>query len=260
MGVEVEYGEIEAVLEKIMGDGTRFETLVSELTAGGHFLSPGRWTKVLGELILGQLRLHADQAGYLFLLIFSAAMLSAVTKAFRSRQISDMAFYLIYLLLFLIMMRSFGACYRLTESVILDMIDFMKVLMPVYLLAAAAGAYKTTALAYYEGFLLLVYYLEKIVLYMVLPAIRIYVLLTMFSYIGQEDFFTKGRENLKKMILFSMKAVLWAAAGLQLIQGMISPAVDEFRHTVFSRELQGSAQSENRRRISRMSFLVRACF
>lgn len=235
MKVEIGYGEIEAVLEKIMGEGIRFETLVTEMTEGKGVLSPGRWLAVLGEYLIGQLRLHADHVGYLLLLIFSAAMLSVIAKAFRSRQISDMAFYVIYLLMFLIMMRSFGVCYELTEKVILDLIDFMRVLMPAYLMAAAVGAYRVSAFAYYECFLLLVYWMEKLVLYLLLPAIRGYVLLTLFSYLGEDDFFSRGRESLKRLILFLMKAMLGAAVGLQMIQAMISPAIDEFRHTALSR-------------------------
>lgn len=234
MGIEIGYGEIEAVLEKIMGEGMNFEALVTEITEGGGF-SPGRWFLALGQYVAGQLRFHADHVGYLLLLIFSAAVLAVIAKAFRSRQISDMAFYIIYLLLFLIMMRSFGVCYELTENVIRDLIDFMRVLMPAYLMAAAVGAYRVSAVVYYEGFLLLVYWLEKLVLYLLLPGIRGYVLLTLFGYLGQEDFFSRGRESLKKLIVFLMKAMLGAVVGLQMIQGMISPAIDEFRHTALSR-------------------------
>lgn len=235
MGAEIGYGEIEAVLEKIMGESVSFEALVEELTKGGGILSPDGMFSALGGYVAGQLRLHADYVVYLLLLIISAAVLSVITRAFRSRQISEMAFYMIYLLMFLIMMRSFGVCYELTEKVVRELIDFMRVLMPAYLMAAAVSAYRTSALIYYEGFLLLVYWLEKLVLYLLLPGIRAYVLLTMFGCLGEDDFFSKGREGLKKMLLFLMKAMLGAAAGLQLIQGMISPAIDEFRHTALSR-------------------------
>lgn len=239
MGTEIGYGEIEAVLERIMGEGVSFEALVTELTEGGALLSPGRMVSTLGGYLAGQFRLHTDSIVSLLLLLILAAVLTVVTRAFRSRQISDMAFYMVYLLLFLVMMRSFGVCYELTEKVIRELIDFMRALMPAYLMAAAVSAYRTSALVYYEGFLLLVYWLEKLVLCLILPAIRIYVLLMLFSYLGEDDFFSRGRDGLKRGILFLMKAMLGAAAGLQLIQGMISPAIDELRHTVFDRGISG---------------------
>lgn len=235
METGLEFFEIEAVLEKIMGHRVGFETMVSEFVERGEILSPGKWMEILGKTLTEQLRGHSQTIGYLFLLIISAAILSTIAKAFRNRQISDMGFYMIYLLVFLIIMRSFGTCYALTEKVLGDLIDFMKVLMPAYLMAAAVSAYRTSATLYYEGFLLLVYYLQKIVAVILLPAIRCYVLLAMMGHLGREELFGKGREGLKKLILFSLKTMTGLAAGLQMIQGMISPAIDEFKHTAISK-------------------------
>lgn len=235
MGTALNYREIETVLEQITGKSIGFEEIVKNLTESGEVLSPGKWIGMLGKVILTQLETHGQTIAYLCLLMISAAVLSAITKAFRNRQISDMGFYMIYLLMFLIMMRSFGVCYSLTESVIGNLIDFMKVLMPTYLMAAAVSAYRTSAAVYYEGFLLLIYYLQKLVAAVLLPAIRCYVLFSMLSRLGSEDFFSRGREGVKKLLLFAFKAMIGATAGLQVIQGMISPAVDEWKHTALSK-------------------------
>ncbi len=235
MRENLEFGEIEAVLERIMGTSTGFEKMVQETMQGGSFFSVSGWMKILGNVLLEQLRSHGQTVGYLILLILSAAVLATVAKAFRNRQISDMGFYMMFLLLFIIMMKSFGTCYELTDSVIGDLTDFMRVLMPTYLMAAAVGAYRTSAVVYYEGFLLLIYYLQKIVEVFLLPAIRCYVLFSMLGHLGKEEFFPKCREGLKKLILWALKAMIGVTAGLQMIQGMISPAIDEMKQTVFSR-------------------------
>lgn len=235
MGAELDYGEIETVLEQIMGRHIGFETMVGELTGNGKHLSFGQWAGILGNTLLEQVNSHGKTIGYLCLLIISAAVLSTIARAFRNRQISEMGYYMIYLLMFVIMMQSFGVCYSLTEEVIKDLIDFMKVLMPAYLMAAAVSAYRTSAVIYYEGFLMLIYYLQKLVAVVVLPAIRCYVLFTMIGHLRNEDFLSKGREGLKKLILFLMKAMIGVTAGLQMIEGMISPAIDEFKQTALSR-------------------------
>lgn len=235
MNTEIDYREIETVLEHILGKQVNFGVLVSEITENGQMMSFGTWLSTIGNLLLEQLKSHGKNIAYLLLLIISAAMLSTIAKAFRNRQISDMGFYMIYLLMFLIMMRSFGVCYSLTEDVIADLVDFMKVLMPTYLMAAAVSAYRTSAVLYYEGFLLLIYYLQKLVAVFVLPAIRCYVLFSMLGHLGKEDFFSRGREGVKKVILFALKAMIGVAGGLQMIQGMISPAIDELKQTALSR-------------------------
>lgn len=235
MGAELDLGEVEAVLSQIMGKGVSFQSMVTETIESGNVFTSGKWIGMMGNVLLEQLKTHGQTIGYLCVLILSAAVLATIAKAFQSRQISDMGFYMIYLLLFLIMMKSFGTCYELTESVVRDLVDFMKVLMPAYLMAAAVSAYRTSAVIYYEGFLVLIYYVQKLVLALILPGIRCYVLLSMLGYLGSEEIFARGRAGLKRILLFSFKAMIGVTAGMQMIQGMISPAVDEMKHSVLSK-------------------------
>lgn len=235
MTADLDYGEIETVLQQIIGKQVSFEEMVKGMTENGKFVSWGEGVGVLGNILLQQIKGHSRAIGYLLLLILSAAMLSTVARAFRNRQISAMGFYMIYLLLFVVMMRSFGECYELAEGVIADLIDFMKVLMPTYLMAAALSSYSTSAVVYYESFFVLIYYLQKLVAYVLLPAIRCYVLLAMTGNLSEVDFFSRGRKGLKKAILLLLKGMIAVTAGMQMIQGMLSPAVDQMKHTVVSK-------------------------
>lgn len=231
----LDFQEIEEVLERIGGENMDFGAMVENAMKGGSLTSAAGWMKLLGNAITTQLQSHGQAILALILLIASAALLSVLAKALKNRQVSDMEFYLIFLLLFLILMKSFESCYELTEQVINDMVDFMKVLMPTYLMSASLSAYSVTAVAYYEGFLLLIYYLQRIVASAVLPLIRCYVLLAMLGHLAAEDYLSRGREGLKKLIQLLLKAMIMAAGGIQMIQGMISPAIDQMKHTVISR-------------------------
>ena len=237
MGTDINFGEIEEVLGRILGESMGFEDMVEQMLTDGRVLSPGKWMELFGNALITQLKNHGQTIGHLLLMIISAAVLTTIAKAIRNRQISDMGFYMIYLLLFLIMMRSFGTCYTLTEKVIADLIDFMKVLMPAYLMAAAVSSYRTSAVVYYEGFLLLIYYLQKAVAVFLLPGIRCYVLISMLGHLGKEDFLSRGKEGLKKLLLFLMKGMIGVTAGMQMIQGMLTPAVDEFKQSAISKGL-----------------------
>ena len=237
MGTAPNYEEIEEVLRQITGENIGFGEMVQKIMEGGTLFSLKQWMDLLGETLLKQLEFHGKTLGYLLLLIVSGAILAIVAKAFRNKQISDMGFFLIFLLLFVIVMQSFGNCYELTKGVIDDLILFMRVLMPAYLMAAAAMAYPASAVVYYEGFLLLIFYLQKLVEVFLLPAVKGYVLISMIGKIGEEEYFSKARKGLKSLILWVLKAMIGVTAGLQMIQGMITPAIDEMKHTVFSKGL-----------------------
>ena len=120
-----DYGEIEAVLRQITGNEVSFGEIVQGTMEGESLFSLKKWISLLGNVVLEQLEAHGQTIGYLLVLIISAAVLAAIAKAFRNTQISDMGFFLIFLLLFLILMKSFGNCYELTERVIGDLIIFM---------------------------------------------------------------------------------------------------------------------------------------
>lgn len=245
MDIGLDYGEIEAVLQKIMGKQVGFERMVGEIVEDGKMLSYGKILNIGMSFLRTQIKEHGQNIVCLTLLIISAAILSVIAKSFRNRQVSDMGFYMIYLLMFVIMMRSFGICYEVAENVISDLIDFMKALMPAYLMATAVTAYQTSAVVYYEFFLFMIYYLQKLVAWIILPAIRCYVLLTMFGTLGSTDFFTRGRNSLKRLILFLLKAMIGAAAGLQMIQGMITPAVDAYKQSVLSKGISSLGEIGN---------------
>ncbi len=235
MEAEISYREIEEILEQILGSEVKFETVVEQLMSGETLFDMKMITSVFQEVLLQQLQNYMEFFGYLLLLLLSAAILFSVTRAFRNHQISDMGFYMIYLLLMLLLMQVFGACYEMTETLIRDLLDFMKVLMPAYLMAAAAASYRTSAAVYYEGFMLLTYYLQKLVLYIILPIIRGYCLLVLAGHLGSSDFFSGGRVQIKRLIGFLLKGILAVSVGLQFIQGMITPAIDSVQQTVFNK-------------------------
>lgn len=235
MNTNVDYGEIEEVLGRILEREVGFGNLVQEMMESGRGVSLTDWFRLIGNVLLEQLNQKGQMIGYFMILILLAALLTTVAKAFRNKQISDMGFYMIFLLLFVLMMKNFVTCCELTEGLTKDLIDFMKVLMPAYLMAAAVGSYSTSAVVYYEGFFLLVYYLQKLVESFLMPAIRCYVVFSMLNYLSREKWFSKGLEGFKRLITWILKAMVGVSAGFQMIQGMLAPAVDEMRHGVISK-------------------------
>lgn len=234
-----DFTEVEKVLEEILGNPVDFGNVVFEMSKTGQTGGIRDCFNRILKIFLEQLKNGGEVIGYLFLLILSAAVLTVISKAFKNKQISQMGFYMIYLIMFLILLKSFSFCYTLTEGVITDLISFMQVLMPAYFIAVAGAAYKTSAVVYYEAFFLMIYYVQKIVLLILLPSIRGYVMFTLLSVLGEEDLFSGGRKLLKKWILWAFHAMLLVTTGMQLVQSVLTPAVDRVKHTAFSSGLSG---------------------
>ena len=97
----------------------------------------------------------------LFVLILilgiTAALFSNFADIFQSRQVSDIAFYFIYLLLTAGLLKVFGNTASVVKEMLNQIITFMQLFIPTYLLAVGTAAGAASAAAYYQLFLMIVY-------------------------------------------------------------------------------------------------------
>ena len=72
----------------------------------------------------------------------TAALFANFADIFQSRQVSDIAFYFIYLLLIAILLKVFGNTASIVREMLNQLTTFMQLFIPAYLLTvgAAAGA------------------------------------------------------------------------------------------------------------------------
>lgn len=111
----------------------------------------------------------------------------------------------------------------------------MKALLPAYYIALTGACGVATATAFYQMILILIFLTEKILLLFLLPAIRMYLVLELINFLTKEEFLSKMTELLKNGILWALKSMIGVIVGIQLIQRMISPAVDTLKRSVIGR-------------------------
>ena len=89
----------------------------------------------------------------------------------------------------------------------------MGVFYPVYFLAVAVAKGSVTGVAFYNLVLFLIYAVEIIIGNVLLPMVRVYMIIRVLNFLGPEDMLGKLSEF------------------LELIQGMISPAIDTVKRS-----------------------------
>lgn len=158
-----------------------------------------------------------------------SALLTHFVEIFDKHQVADLSFYFVYLLLAAVLLKCFvqisQSAYNLMENIVL----FVKLLVPTYLLAVGVATGPTTVNAYYQILLLLIYVVESILTGVVLPLIYSHVILSVVNGIFSEEKLSLFVELLKKTIGWILKAILGVVTGLSLFQAVISPAVDSMR-------------------------------
>lgn len=203
-----------------------FSDMVSKLVSGEWVLDADTLLELLGEVFYHELAEQKSIILELFFLILLAALLFQLSHLFEQGQMTNITFYMVYLMAFVLLMKSFRGLLGQAESVIGTTAAFMKVLTPAYFLAITASNGGLTASAYYQIVLITLTLIQSVLLKLAIPGIQMYVILGIVNDLSKEDFLSKLAELVKTLVLWMNRSVTGIVVGLQVIQRMIAPAMD----------------------------------
>lgn len=163
------------------------------------------------------------------LLVLAASLFSNFTGMFGKGETGGISFYMVYLFLLTILMKSFGQMSRIISSGLEDFVFFMKALMPSYFLAVTAAGGVASAMIFYNMVLAVIYVIQVILLKLVVPGIHLFVLFQLVNYLHKEDILSKMAEFFKTILEWTLHTCVAVLVGMQVIQNMISPAVDSLK-------------------------------
>lgn len=232
---EIDFREIQQVLDEILGNGTDFQQMVRQGMTGEGIISWEGLGALFQKIFLGELLEQKQMWLHILILAVAAAVLIHFADVFQNRNVSQISFCMIYMMLFLILIASFRSSMGIAKEVLENMRHFMTVLAPAYFLAMTLTSYVTSAGIYYEFILLLISAVRLFTEVFVLPCIEIYVLLILANHLSREARLTRFAELTDMAVGWSLKAALALVTGFHMIQGLISPAADAFRTSAASR-------------------------
>ena len=169
------------------------------------------------------------------LLVLAASLFSNFTGMFGKGETGGISFYMVYLFLLTILMKSFGQMSRIISSGFEDFVFFMKALMPSYFLAVTAAGGVASAMIFYNMVLAVIYVIQVILLKLVVPGIHLFVLFQLVNYLHKEDILSKMAEFFKTILEWTLHTCVAVLVGMQVIQNMISPAVDSLKRDVIGK-------------------------
>lgn len=180
--------------------------------------------------LTGTVKAEWEEIRILFVMILllgiTAALFSHITDIFQSRQVSDIAFYFIYLLLIAVLLKAFGNAASTVKEMLNRLTVFMQMFIPAYLLAVGTAAGASSAAAYYQLFLMAAYVVEKCYLSLLLPVIYSFILLSVMNGVWMEERLTLLLDFAEKLVSWSIKITLGIITGFSMLQSLISPVVD----------------------------------
>lgn len=236
---EFEFSEIEDLLDDIFPEKkTDFQDLIKKMLSGQTEPS----LLVIGEMISDQFfyEWKSSKAGmvHILLIVIVAAVFTNFSNVFQNQQISEISFYVLYLLLITIGLNSFRILIVSASENLERLIGFMKVLGPVYFLAVAFAAGSSTSILFYNLVLLLIYLVELVILNFLIPFVQVYIVVKVMNNLSEEDYLSKFAELCETVIAWTLKTLLAGVTGVNIIQGLLSPAIDSLKRSVVGRSAE----------------------
>lgn len=197
--------------------------------------------KKLGDGLSGAVVFQREEFRTLFFTILvlgvAAALFTNFADMFKDHQVSDLAFYFVYLLMIAVLIKFFSQTADTVREMLGGVSTFIKLYIPTYMVAVGSASGAMSATVYYQLLLAVVYLIEWGYLTILLPLVQVYVLLVIINGIWMGEKLALLLELMEKVIKGSVKASVWLVTGFSLLQSMISPVIDSLQFSAVKKAL-----------------------
>ncbi len=233
---EFDFDELERSLREMFPEEKiEFGDVVTALMSGDAEEAGGVLLAFLSDVVSYEFRYNWHNLVYILLIAIAAAVFSNFSGAFQNRQISDISFYVLYMLLITLCLTSFQTAAQGLEGRLDSVVEFMRVLCPSYFLAVAFASGSVTSIFFYNVILMLIYVVELVILRFVLPVIHIYIMIRVLGNLTGEDFLSESAELIHKVVAWILKTLLACVIGINVVQGLLAPAIDTLKRSALTR-------------------------
>ncbi len=234
---DMDYTEIQEVIKDIMGKGNQFDfgAYVNKLISGE---APFSLSAIVNEILTGvkgEVKANLSTFGSLITIALIAALFTNLSLAFKNNQVSETGYYVTYLLLFALLISTFITASQIASTTIHSILDFMKALVPTYFMSVAFTTGSATSMVYYETALMLITLVDFILIRLIIPMINFYLVIVLANNLSKEDILSKLAELIATAVSWMLKSLLAAVIGVNAIQGLIAPVIDQVKRSAVIR-------------------------
>lgn len=207
----------------------RFSDLVGQLLSGKSEHVFRDFFKSIFDMIFKEFELNRDLLKKILIIGLFAAVLTNFSSVLGNQSISETGFFVSYMLLITLLLSSFSILSALVTSVLTSITDFMKALLPVYMVSLGIGLGQGGAIAYYNMALVLISMIDSVCLHILVPMVSIFMILNLVNNISKEDIISKGAELIKKMVNYALNGLFAIGTGMNVMQSMLLPVTGSIR-------------------------------
>lgn len=231
-----DFSEIDEMLDEIFPDEKlNFKDTVVALITGDLEFS----VDIIVELIKDQFTYEVENSKsgmiHILLLVIIASIFANFSDVFKSTQVAEISFSMLYMLLITICLNNFRVLVDAATENVDKLMEFMKLLGPVYFLAVAVATGSSTSVTFYQLILLLIYLIEILIRNFLIPITQIYMVIKILDEFSPEIHLSKFAELIETIVSWSLKTLTAGIIGLNVIQGLLTPAIDSVKRNLVTK-------------------------
>ncbi len=214
-----------------------FSDLVESISKKGVSESLGDMGAYVKQVFTRELSENKKNMMQIVVLVLVFSILQNFLGLVENSYITELCYVLTYLVLMLFMLKSFAVTGEVVSSMLDRVTGFMKMLMPSYIAVMVFAGNAMSAMSFYELNFFILYGIEVLMTYLLLPLVNLYVLFSLSNNMLKEEVFSKTAELLRDIFRWGAKIILTLVVGLNVVQGMIAPAMDYASRTTLTKSL-----------------------
>ena len=182
-----------------------------------------------------QMKENRELMAALISVILMGALFINISDSFGKTYVSENGFYVTYIISTSLMLTAFLGALEIAGNAINSVLEFINILLPVYYLSMNYLGYAGSALSAYKMILAGIWIIEVVILRIVLPLIKFYVIVVFLNNFDKEDRFSKLAKLIKTVVKWMLRSAVLLVLGLNLIKGLINPGIDVISRTTFNK-------------------------
>lgn len=171
------------------------------------------------------------------LLAVLAGIFTAFMDSFQSKEVSKMSYFMIHVLLFSTLITLFAEMQDITIQVLNTIITVMNAAIPVYYMAVVTTGNNLSGYTYYRVSILAIYLVEQLILHIMIPFVSCYMILIFGNAFWLEKRLSAITDFMKKAISVVLKTMVGVVSGINFLQSMVSPLMDELKNETAQKAL-----------------------
>ena len=224
----------EQVLKEYGYSDIEFDEILLKLSQG-HVLEVIKdGANYVYEYVIGDTDFIKNTLFNLVLIVIISGFFSNFANVFNDNNVSNTAFYICYICIILIVVYIFDFLSDIVASFVHMILDFMLGILPAYFVSVAITK-QFSAVGFYQLVLIIISIVDFLFLNILIPAIKIYISISLVNNISKENILSKTTDVIKNFINYSTKFLVAMVTGLNIIQGLVLPSIDTAKNTTIKK-------------------------